>query len=343
MMLLAETLPPLPEPLPATPLSAFDAVLYGAVQGIGEFLPISSSTHLKLLSRLLASAGRQPIDEVSIMLFHLPTLAAVCWVLRKEIRALFGAQRALLWPLALATGVTGALGYPLHKRFDTWGSSLAFLGAALCLTGLTQLLVERFRPEAREGPWTWDRGIAVGLGQALAGIPGLSRLGMSTCAGLLTGRPHVQAVTFSFLCAIPVTAGMTALECRKALEAGEPGFWTHRVFYGAYPLGALVAFVLGVLTFRWLLARLRRGTLVPFGIYCVVLGSLTLIWPLAQGRMPPSEPAVAPKQSPRTESDDPRTPEGNPGLGDDGAAVPAPDQPDLVRPQGPPEPPLPPP
>ncbi len=339
MMLLAEAPPP-----SATPLSALDAVLYGAVQGVGEFLPVSSSTHLKLLSRLLGSAGRQPIDEVSIMLFHLPTLAAACWVLRKELRALFfGAQRALLWPLALATGVTGALGYPLHKRFDAWGGSLAFLGAALCVTGLTQLLVERFRREAREGPWTWDRGIAVGLGQALAGIPGLSRLGMSTCAGLLTGRPHVQAVVFSFLCALPVTAGMTALECHKALKGGEPGFWTHRVLYGAYPLGALVAFVLGVLTFRWLLARLKRGTLVPFGIYCVILGSLTLIWPLAQAKMPPSEPAAAPKQSPRTESDDPRTPEGNPGLGGDGAAVPAPDEPDLVRSPGPRDPPLPPP
>ena len=339
MMLLAHA----PPPLPATPLSPFDAILYGAVQGIGEFLPISSSTHLRLLSRLLEAAGRQPIDEVSIMLFHLPTLAAVCWVLRKEIRSLLGPQRALLWPLALATLITGALGYPLHKKLDAWGANLAFLGAALCVTGLIQLLVERFRREAREGPWTWDRGIAVGLGQALAGIPGLSRLGMSTCAGLLTGRPHVQTVVFSFLCALPVTAGMTALECHKALKSGEPGFWTHRVLYGAYPLGALVSFVLGVLTFRWLLARLRRGTLVPFGVYCVVLGSLTLIWPLTQGRMPPSEPA-APKHAPPTESDEkPRTPEGNPGLGGDGAAVPAPDQPDLIRPPGPPTNPLPPP
>lgn len=340
MMLLAQA----PPHLPATPLSAFDAVLYGAVQGVGEFLPVSSTTHLKLLSRLLSSAGRQPIDEVSIMLFHLPTLAAACWVLRKEIRALFGAQRALLWPLALATGVTGALGYPLDKRFGPWESSLAFLGTALCVTGLTQLLVERFRRVAREGPWTWDRGIAVGLGQALAGIPGLSRLGMSTCAGLLTGRPRVQAVVFSFLCALPVTVGKTALECHKALEAGEPGFWTHRVLYGAYPLGALVAFVLGVLTFRWLLARLRRGTLVPFGIYCIVLGSLTLIWSQMQAKMPSPEPAAAPKHASPTESDEtPRTPEGNPGLGGDGAAVPSPDQPGFVRPQGSPAPPLPPP
>lgn len=332
-------------PLPATPLGPMEALLYGIVQGIAEFLPVSSSTHLALLGRLLEGAGRQPLDRTYIMLFHLPTLAAAGWVLRREIRALFGSERRLLVPLGLATLVTGTLGYAIDARCGEWGASFGFLGAMLCVTGLVQLAVERWKPEPTPGGWTWDRGLAVGIGQSLAGIPGLSRLGMSTCAGMLTRRARVHAAVFSFLCAIPVTLGKTVLTLRKTMASGEPDVLTHRVLHGAYALGALVAFVLGVLAFRWLLRHLVRGTLAPFGIYCVILGALTLICPAPPTKMPPPKPVPDQEGAagqPEPDEPQPPAPEGSPRVAPRREPVPADDQPGVVRGEGPRPAPLPP-
>lgn len=276
-------------PPEAAPLHVIDAVLYGLVQGAGEFLPVSSSTHLTLLGNLLAAAGRPPIDEATLFLLHLPTLAASAWVLRREIRALLGPSRALLVPLALACAATAAIGIPLDRRFDRTAASLGFLGCGLMTTGLVLLLTEGLT--ARRGPsgagtWNWARGIAVGIGQALAAVPGLSRLGMSACAGMLTGVARRDAVVFSFLCALPVVAGKAALTCRHCLATGEPHFWRNRVLWGAYPLAALIAFAAGVVTFRWLLKRISVATLVPFGIYCLCLGGLTLGWSMSGRNLP---------------------------------------------------------
>ncbi len=275
-------------PPPATPLAAPDALAYGLLQGITEFLPVSSSTHLTLLSKLMAASGRTPIDGAYITLLHLPTLAAVLWVLRREIRSLFTKQgRGLLLALFLASLVTGTLGYRLDKLFDKRHADLGFLACALMTTGLILLLVEFLKPRPKEGPWTWGRGLAVGLGQSLSGIPGLSRSGMTTSAGMLCARGRAEAVAFSFLCSIPVVLGKTAKECWKASSTGEPDFWMNRVLYGAYPLGALVAFTAGILTFRWFLGWTRRRTLRPFGIYCLLLGVLALTWSITAPRMPP--------------------------------------------------------
>ena len=332
-MILAAASPP---PEAAHPLGILDAVLYGLLQGVSEFLPVSSSTHLTLLGRGLEAVGRPPIDEAYVMLFHLPTLAAVLWVLRREIWALRRPSGGPLWALILATAVTAGLGKPLNDLVEARGDSTAFLGCALAGTGLVLLLVERWKPAPREGPWTWDRGLAVGIGQSLAGIPGLSRLGMSTAAGMLTGRTRVQAVVFSFLCAIPVTAGKAAHEVWKTQAAGEPGFWQNRVLYGAYPLGALLAFVAGVATFRWLLRHLGKGTLVPFGIYCAALGALTLTGSLAAAKMRASEPAAAPSARPPggTEGNEPK--EGIPRVGAHRSPAHPPHEPSFLQPPGPP-------
>ena len=316
---------PMAPPPPATPLPALEAVLYGLLQGITEFLPVSSSTHLDLLGRGLSAAGRQPLDGAYEMLFHLPTLAAVLWVLRGEIRAtLWGPRRDRIPALLLACLATAAVGMPLEHLLPREHAPLWGLGAALIGTGIVLLATERLKPApAPDGtPWTWDRGIAVGLGQSLAGVPGLSRLALGSCTGLLTGRSHVHALVFSLLCSFPVALGKAALECRESLQAGEPDFWTNRVLHGAYPLGALAAFLAGIAAFRWLLKRLERGTFAPFGIYCVVLGALALTGSSMAAKIPPLP------------TDEPKA--GIPGLGPDGGApAPAPEPP-VLRPEGPP-------
>ena len=277
-------------PPPAHPLGPVDALAYGLLQGVTEFLPVSSSSHLTLLSKLMAACGRTPLDQAYVMLFHLPTLAAVCLVLRKEIRSLFTQSgRGLLLAVFLASVVTVGIGYPLDKAFDSRHGNIGFLGCGLICTGLVLLLVEFMKPKPTEGgPWTWGRALGVGFGQSLAAIPGLSRSGMSTSAGMLCGRGRAEAAVFCFLCSIPVTLGKTAKECWKVSAAGEPDFWTNRVFYGAYALGALVAFLAGVFTFRWFLGWTQRRTLRPFGIYCFLLGVLALTWSLSAPRMPPN-------------------------------------------------------
>jgi len=251
-------------------------IILGVVQGATEFLPISSSGHLVLGQRLL---GIDPPGVLLEALLHWGTFFAILLVFRKDVAALFRGltkrgsieDRKEIGVLIAGTVPIVILGMLLRTSIgDIFGSMTAvgigFLASAafLFLGTVARRSVERNRAGFLQG-------LAVGVAQAAALIPGLSRSGATISVGRLCGLTPRGAARLSFLLALPALFGAGLISLWDAVQAG-----TGREDWLGLILGMLVAFLVGLLAIRALLALVSRGRLWIFGIYCGVLGILLL-------------------------------------------------------------------
>jgi undecaprenyl-diphosphatase len=251
------------------------ATVLGVVQGLTEFLPVSSSGHLLLLPRLLAWPDQGLGVDAAL---HVGSLAALLAFFRAEVgRMLGGLDRRLLAALLLGTIPAGLAGVLVEPLVATRLRSPAVVAAGLIGWGLVMGAVDRWaagreRPVRDVAAVGVGRALFVGLAQALALVPGTSRSGTTITAGLLAGMDRVTAARFAFLLGIPITAAAGGRETLALLRAGG----------AAVPLGPLLAgmaaaFASGLLAV-WLLVRfLERRSLLPFVVYRVTLG-LVILW-----------------------------------------------------------------
>ncbi len=254
----------------------WQGVVLGAVQGLTEFLPVSSSGHLVLAEALLGVRVPGVFVEVAL---HVATLLAVVLVYRRRIAELVRGAIArdqgtwrYLGLLVVATIPAGVIGVLFKGYFERTFHSLASLGLQFVITGA--ILWSTRLP--RRTPAVAQPGLAAALGigvaQAVAIIPAISRSGSTVAAGLWAGVDPVRAGEFSFLLSIPVIGGAAVLELPKlAQNAGAVG-WAPLV------VSFVVAMASGVVAIRWLLVLLRQGRFYRFAPYCVVLGTATLLW-----------------------------------------------------------------
>ncbi|MBI1345574.1 undecaprenyl-diphosphate phosphatase [bacterium] len=248
-------------------------ILLGVVQGIAEFLPISSSGHLVLTEQLLGYFGGKSLAEgktVEVML-HLGTLAAIVLVYFGDLVRTLRSPR-LCGLLIVATIPAGIVGLTLKDWFETAFDSPLVVGFGLLITAVLLTLgqtLERARMSDLEMPWSVA--IIIGCFQALALMPGISRSGSTISGGLLTGVDRLGATRFSFLLAIPVTSGAILLTAKDVWE--EPEMVTG---LGPLLVGMLVSFVTGWLTLKWLIRLISQRKLHWFAIYCATVGLITL-------------------------------------------------------------------
>ena len=262
------------------------AIVLGIVQGLTEFLPISSSGHLVLVQQLWPQA---PLSPQAQLLFdaavHVATLLAVLWVFRRRVgwlvRALFypspltAEERAMglrLWALlGIGTLPTVALGLALRGPIERAFSSTTAVGAALLATG-TLLFIAGRRAGGRGLAEMRPRdALLIGVMQGLAIFPGVSRSGFTIATGLLLGLKRELAAEFSFLLSAPAILGALLLEVQGLRGAPDTA-----TALGPLLLGSLLALITGVLALRWLLRLLRRGHLRVFAYYCWPLGLTAL-------------------------------------------------------------------
>ena len=274
-------------------MSLSDALILGVVQGLTEFLPVSSSGHLVLAQSLLGVRSEGVTFEVFA---HMGTLLALLVAYREAVarlirgvlvlpgwvagRGLAPQSRQdvrLLGLLLLASVPAGLAGLLLKPYVDALFGSVALVGWMLLLTGALLLVSERLG----RGPSTSDRAniearispaqaLVMGLGQALAILPGLSRSGTTLSAGLLSGMDRVDAANFAFLMAIPAIGGAFLLTLLDLAEAGAP--------VGAPLLvGAAAAAVSGYGAIHALLRVVRRGRLWWFTVYTWAVGAWVLL------------------------------------------------------------------
>ena len=267
------------------------AILLGLVQGIAEFLPISSSGHLAIARNLLNMEGAGSIPEFFDVLLHLGTLIAVFAAYWGDIRDMVVeffrgigdlAHRSTPTPVPPARRlilliIVGTLPLfavlPIRKTVQGLGDNMYFVGAALIVTGFLLFLCDRVRKGRKtERSATWLDALLVGVGQAVATLPGVSRSGMTITAGCFVGYERRFAVRFSFLMSIPAILGANILSLKDAIDAG-----IDLSQVPVYLVGVVTAAVVGYLCIRLLKMIAAKGKFGFFAYYCWAVGLLTLI------------------------------------------------------------------
>lgn len=263
-------------------MTLWQAILLGILQGATEFLPVSSSGHLVIVPHLLG----WPDPGLALdTILHLGTLVAIIvyfwsdlWRLARAAlvslrrRQLDDPDARLAWAIVLATIPGGVLGVLLEDFFEQLFGRPTAAAAFLLVTAALLLISEYFGK--RELPITamsWWHALWIGLAQALAIVPGLSRSGSTIAAGLLLGYRREDAARFSFLLAVPIVLGGGLYQVYKLLRAGI-GVVQLQIF----GVGFLAAAVTGYLAIAGLLMLVRRRSLWPFALYCATFGLLVL-------------------------------------------------------------------
>lgn len=255
-----------------------EAVLWGLIQGLTEFLPVSSSGHLRLVPEVF---GAEAPGLAASAVLHLGTLlsvaayyrADIAWVARGLRRGGDPAARRVAWVTALATLPAAAAGLALGGLLDRFQESATAVGAALAVNGL--LLAFSPRPASGEGRAVEEAGAgdaaAVGLAQAAALLPGISRSGMAIAMGTRRGLAPRQAARLAFLMSIPVIAGAGLWEALN-ISGGGGGGWGWGL-----AAGTAAAALSGYGAIAVLVKAITRWGMRPFGYYCLAAGLLSLL------------------------------------------------------------------
>ncbi len=257
-------------------MSLLQALFLGLIQGLTEFLPVSSSGHLVLVPALLHWPAPGLAFTVAV---HVGTLLAVLIYYRRDWAAILGRTGAwlvkrsspapkeahLLLALVIGTIPGAVVGLTLESRVESMFNSVALVGAALVGTALVLLVAERLhRRRGQPGEVAWWQALVIGIAQAAAVIPGLSRSGMTIAAGLLCGLPRDWAARYAFLLSVPIILGAGAKESVDLLAAHMPA--REWALLGA---GALVSAASGLLAIFVVVRAVHNKRLRWFAVYCV--------------------------------------------------------------------------
>lgn len=263
-------------------MTTWQIIVLGLIQGATEFLPVSSSGHLVILPYLL---GWPEAPLAVDTLLHLGTLVAVLAYFRRELWRLVVAaweslrrhnlgspDARLAWGLLLGTLPGALLGYLLEEQFERLFGMPRVAAAFLLLTAALLFTADYFaRRERTLDNLNWGDALLIGLGQALAIIPGISRSGTTMSVALFLGFKREDAARFSFLLSIPIILGSGLYQLLKLTHGGLPG-----TSAGALLAGFLAAALTGYAAIALLLALIRQRGLRPFALYCALLGLLVL-------------------------------------------------------------------
>lgn len=273
-------------------MSILEAIILGLVQGIAEFLPISSSGHLAILQNLFNMSDIEGGHMLFDVLLHFGTLVAICFMYWPDIKSMFtqtvdlftgrnpapaGQRRqypaARMFMLIIAATLPLVLILPVHKYIGLLSNSTIFVGGALILTGCMLFVSDKMAKGTKtEKNMLFKDALIIGLCQCVATLPGLSRSGTTITAGIATGHDRSYAVKFSLLMSIPAVLGATLLELVDAIKAG-----VDASLIPAYLFGMIAAMVSGVLAIGLLRIIAKKTRFGGFAYYCWVVGVLTII------------------------------------------------------------------
>jgi undecaprenyl-diphosphatase len=262
-------------------MSAFQAIVLGIVQGLTEFLPISSSGHLRIVP---AFAGWEDPGSAFTAVVQLGTMAAVLLYFRADLlriattwlrglrdeRVRSDHDYRMGWFIILGTVPIAVIGFLLRHQIKTGGRDLYLIGSALILFSFVMLAAERVGTQRREVDQI-DRGdaLTIGFAQALALCPGVSRSGATISAGLFRGLTRTAAARYSFLLSVPAVVLSGLFELKDVGEGNGAAA-------GPTIIATLLAFVVGYASIAWLLRFLVRHPISVFAVYRIGLGIVVL-------------------------------------------------------------------
>lgn len=263
------------------------AAVLGVIQGVAEFLPISSSGHLAVIPEILGwqeFAGNVAFD----VLLHVGTLVAVFAYFREDLRRMVvsafssdpekASDRRIGWLVVAATFVTGVIGLAFDDFFSSFFSEILWIGVFLLCTSAILTLAEWLSTKATHSTegMSFGRACLVGLAQGLAIMPGISRSGATISMGLVVGLDREQSARFSFLLSAPIillASGKTAYDAATHGVESFPGL-------SASLVGFAASAIAGYFSIAWLVSYLKNRSLYPFAVYTGVAGIGVIVWKL---------------------------------------------------------------
>jgi undecaprenyl-diphosphatase len=270
-------------------VSTFESIVLGVVQGLTEFLPISSTAHLRIVPAFVGwddpgaafTAVTQLGTMAAVVLFFREDLWRIgaAWLgslrtLRSDRRARLGLDARLGWYILFATIPIGIFGLAFKDQIETGARNLYLIGIAMIVVGFVLLAAEEVSKRNREIEDIEARdAVGVGLAQTLALVPGVSRSGSTIAAGLFLGLDRPAAARFSFLLSIPAVVLSGLFELLGIVAGSEQ----QDVATSKLVISTLCAFVVGYAAIAWLLRFLVSHSTIVFVVYRVVVGSLVLV------------------------------------------------------------------
>lgn len=259
------------------------ALLLGLVQGLTEYLPVSSSGHLAIGSALFGIEGEENLAFTVIV--HVATVFSTLVILWKEISWIFKGlaqcrmndETSYFINIVISMIPVGIVGV-FFKDYveEIFGSGLAIVGSMLLVTALL-LTFSYFAKPRQKANISMRDAFIIGLAQAVAVLPGLSRSGSTIATGLLLGNSKEKLAQFSFIMVIPPILGEALLDVVKMLH-GSADSMLQSVAPLSLIVGFLAAFISGCVACKWMISIVKRGKLIYFAIYCALAGAATLIF-----------------------------------------------------------------
>lgn len=240
-------------------------IILGILEGLTEFIPVSSTAHLLVAGELLGIPTGQFLEALSICIQSGAILAAVFYFWKLVLR-----EKSLIGKVVVAFIPTAIIGITLYPLIKTFLGNTAIIGSALIIGGVGLLLIKPVDEPTSLTEVSYKQAFWIGLMQTLSFIPGISRAGATLIGGTLLGIPRAMIVNFSFLLAIPTIFGASVVEARHITNLPLSSW----LLVG---LGTIVAFITALLTIKWFINFLTKKPLHWFGWYRIVLGIIVLL------------------------------------------------------------------
>lgn len=259
-------------------MEIIDAIILGIVQGLTEFLPVSSSGHLELGKVLL---GDNSIPEESLLftvVMHFATALSTIVVFRKDIITILKGLFTFKWnedtqfvvKIALSMLPATFIGYTYESELaELFGGNIKLVGFMLILTALLLYLADKAKTTTKKV--SFSNAVVIGFAQAIALLPGVSRSGATISTSVLLGNDKTKAARFSFLMVVPLILGKIA----KDVISGDLSFQTDNL--ATLSVGFIAAFIAGLFACTWMITIVKKSKLIYFSIYCLIVGIIAIV------------------------------------------------------------------
>jgi undecaprenyl-diphosphatase len=258
-------------------MNIFEAIVLGVIQGLTEFLPVSSSGHLELAKAILGDTSVPEESLTFTVVLHFATALSTLVIFRKEVFEIFKGLFQFKWndelkfSLKIILSMIPAVfvGLLFEKQLEAFfGGKILLVGAMLIVTAILLLLADKAKNTNKEVSFL--NAVIIGISQAIAMLPGISRSGATISTSVLLGIDRTRAARFSFLMVVPLIFGKIG----KDVLSGDLNFQSSEMM--PITIGFIAAFVSGLLACQWMIALVKKSKLTYFSIYCAIVGLIAI-------------------------------------------------------------------
>lgn len=264
-------------------MNALDAAILGVIQGLTEFLPVSSSGHLELGKAILGDTSVPEESLLFTVVLHFATALSTLVVFRKDVFEIIGGLLSFKWneetqfSLKIIVSMFPAviIGLLFEEQLEAlFGGNILFVGFMLLITALLLWLADKAKDTGKKV--SYRNAFVIGVAQAIAMLPGISRSGATISTSVLLGNDKTKAARFSFLMVVPLIFGKIA----KDILSGD--LMESSTEFSVLAIGFVAAFVAGLIACTWMITLVKRSKLSWFAVYCFVVGLAAIIFAYAQ-------------------------------------------------------------